>query len=187
MLSEEDGEFLLKIARKAIETYLVTGKVLKVPSDTPETVKEMQGAFVTLNEHGNLRGCIGYCEPIKPLINAIIDVAISAATSDPRFNPLNKSELPKIDLEISVLTKPQLVEVKSPPEYLEKIEVGRDGLIVEKDFYKGLLLPQVPVEWKWDTEEFLCNTCMKAGLAPDCWYDTKTQIYSFQAQIFHEK
>ncbi|MCK9150921.1 TIGR00296 family protein [Methanobacterium alcaliphilum] len=187
MLSEEDGKFLLKLARKAIETYLNEGKILEVPSDTPETVKKLQGAFVTLSEHGNLRGCIGYCEPFKPLVNTIIEVAISAATSDPRFNSVEKSELPDIDLEISVLTKPQLVEVKTSSEYLEKIEVGKDGLIIEKDFYKGILLPQVPVEWKWNAEEFLCNTCIKAGLAPDCWHDTKTKIFSFQAQIFYEK
>jgi len=123
-----------------------------------------------------LRGCIGYCEPIKPLVNAIIEVAISAATSDPRFPPVKLSEMDKINLEISVLSKPELVEVKNPQEYLEKIKVGLDGLIVENGFNKGLLLPQVPVEWKWDEEEFLCNTCMKAGLPADCWYDRETQI-----------
>jgi hypothetical protein len=193
MLSEEDGKFLLELARESIVTYLKEKKILSPPLETPESLKEIMGAFVTLNKRGKfrgkgeLRGCIGYCEPIKPLVNAIIEVSISAATSDPRFPPVKLSEIDKISLEISVLSKPEILEVKNPSEYLEKIKVGLDGLIVENGFNKGLLLPQVPVEWEWDEEEFLCNTCMKAGLPADCWYDRETKIYSFQAQIFHEK
>ncbi len=192
MISEEDGKFLLELARESIITYLKEKKILSPPLETPESLKETMGAFVTLNKRGKirgkseLRGCIGYSEPIKPLVNAVIEVAISAATSDPRFPPVKLSEMDKINLEISVLSKPELVKVKNPSEYLEKIKVGLDGLIVENSFNKGLLLPQVPVEWEWDEEEFLCNTCMKAGLPADCWYDLDTKIYSFQAQIFQE-
>lgn len=193
MLSDEEGEFLLKLARKSINSYIKDKKIISPPHETPESLKETMGAFVTLNKKGSnrgkgeLRGCIGYCEPIKPLVNAVIEVAISAATSDPRFPPVKESEMDEINLEISVLSKPKLVEVENPQEYPNKIKVGVDGLIVEKSFYKGLLLPQVPVEWNWDEEEFLCNTCMKAGLPSDCWYDSDTQIFNFQAQIFHEK
>ncbi|PKL67733.1 MAG: TIGR00296 family protein [Methanobacteriales archaeon HGW-Methanobacteriales-1] len=193
MLSEDEGEFLLKLARKSINSYIKDKKIISPPQETPESLKETMGAFVTLNKKGTdrgkgeLRGCIGYCEPIKPLVNAVIEVAISAASSDPRFPPVKESEMSEIGLEISVLSKPKLVEVENPKDYLKKIKVGLDGLIVEKNFYKGLLLPQVPVEWNWDEKEFLCNTCMKAGLPSDCWYDADTKIFNFQAQIFHEK
>ncbi len=187
MLSQEEGKFLVELARKSIETYIKEKKIIEVPEKTPSPLKENMGAFVTLNKNGELRGCIGYPEPIKPLVNAVIEVAVSAATTDPRFEPVSLSELDEIQLEVSVLTKPQLLTVQSPVECLEKIEIGRDGLIIEKGFYKGLLLPQVAVEWNWDAEEFLCNTCMKAGLAPDCWYDPDTEIYTFQDQIFPEE
>lgn len=186
MISSEEGNFLIKLARKAIETYLKEKRIIEIPPDTPPKLLEKGGIFVTINERGNLRGCIGYCEAIKPLVIGLIEVAISAATSDPRFHPIKESDLDNIQLEISVLTEPQLIEVDRPQDYLEKIEVSRDGLIVEKGFNKGLLLPQVAVEWNWDSEELLCNTCMKAGLSPDCWLDPETKIYSFQAQIFHE-
>ena len=144
------------------------------------------GAFVTLTHNGNLRGCIGYPEPVKPLAQAVVEVAISAAAGDPRFPPVTASELDKIQVEVSVLTKPELIEVQKPAQYLEKVEVGRDGLIVEMGMYRGLLLPQVPVEWNWDIEDFLANTCMKAGLTSDCWLQEGVRIYSFQSQIFTE-
>ncbi len=187
MITSQEGNFLIKLARTAIETYLNEKKIMGIPDDTPDSLMEKRGAFVTINESGNLRGCIGYSEPIKPLVSAVIEVAISAATSDPRFYPLKKTDLKKISLEVSVLSKPHLIQVTEPQEYLEKVEVSKDGLIVEKGFYKGLLLPQVATEWGWDSEELLCNTCMKAGLSPDCWLDPDTQVYNFQAQVFQEK
>jgi uncharacterized protein (TIGR00296 family) len=116
----------------------------------------------------------------------VIEVAISAATGDPRFPQVTPSEMDDIQVEVSVLSKPELVEVQNPAEYLEKVEVGKDGLIVEMGIYRGLLLPQVPIEWNWDIEEFLANTCMKAGLSPDCWLQKGVKIYSFQSQIFEE-
>ena len=187
MLTKEDGDFLLKVARKAIENYLKNNTVIKTPEDIPSILREKMGVFVTIHERKDLRGCIGYPEPVKPLINAVIDSAISAATGDPRFPPMQLDELGMVDLELSVLTPPQRVQVKAPQEYLEKIVVGTDGLIMEKGFNKGLLLPQVPVEWGWDVKEFLTNTCLKAGLQPDCWYDDKVEVYKFQAEIFQEK
>jgi len=186
IISIEEGEFLVKLARKSIETYLKDGKVINVPDDVNPILKEEMGAFVTLHRDGDLRGCIGYPEPVKPLAQAVIEVAISAATGDPRFPQVTPSEMDDIQVEGSVLSKPQLVEVQNPAEYLEKVEVGKDGLIVEMGIYRGLLLPQVPIEWNWDIEEFLANTCMKAGLSPDCWLQKGVKIYSFQSQIFEE-
>lgn len=186
MLSEEEGNFLLKLARESIESYIMRRKAMDVPADTPESLKEEMGAFVTLNEKGLLRGCIGYSEPIKPLVNAVIDVAISAAVGDPRFPPVTADELDKIKLEVSVLTKPELIKVEKPEEYMDKIKIGEDGLIIERGPYKGLLLPQVAVEYGWNVEEFLYNTCTKAGLTADCWLYNDVKIYKFASQIFNE-
>ncbi len=186
MLSEEDGKFLVELARRAIVTYLVDRKVIKVPEVVNPKFKENMGVFVTLNLRNELRGCIGYPEPVMPLLNAVIDAAISAATRDPRFNPLTPAELDKVHVEVSVLTKPVLIEVENPIEYLEKIILGQDGLIVESGPYRGLLLPQVATDWGWNGEEFLSNTCMKAGLASDCWQSNDVKIYKFASQIFGE-
>ncbi len=186
MLSEEEGKFLVKLAEDAIEAFVKEQKKINVPENTPDILKEEMGVFVTLNKDGILRGCIGYPEPINPLVNAVIDVAISAAVNDPRFSPINTNELKDIEVEVSVLTKPELVEVKSPEEYMDKIKVGEDGLIIERGSYKGLLLPQVAVEWGWNVEEFLYNTCVKAGLTADCWLYPDIKVYKFGSQIFNE-
>ena len=186
MLSKEEGEKAVKFARGVIESY-VRGEELK-DEELGEKFREKSGAFVTILTYPDrdLRGCIGIPEPIYDLKTSIIESARSA-TRDPRFPPLRESELPKVIIEVTILTPPKLIEVKNPREYLEKIKVGRDGLIAEKGFYRGLLLPQVPVEWGWDVEEFLSQTCIKAGLPPDAWIDEDTKIYSFQGQIFAEK
>jgi uncharacterized protein (TIGR00296 family) len=120
-----------------------------------------------------------------PLKQAILQAAQSA-TQDPRFPPLDKDELNHIIIEVTILTKPTLINVTKPQDYLKEIEIGRDGLIVEQGFFKGLLLPQVPVEQDWDKEEFLSHTCMKAGLLPDAWFDKATKISKFSGQIFTE-
>jgi len=186
MLSEEDGKFLVKLARKAIVTYLNEKKIIEIPKDADPKLMEDMGVFVTLNIKNELRGCIGYPEPVMPLLNAVIDAAISAAIRDPRFNPLNPAELDKVHVEVSVLTKPALIKVAKPVDYVNSVEIGQDGLIVESGQYRGLLLPQVATEWGWDIEEFLSNTCMKAGLASDCWLKTDVKIYKFASQIFGE-
>ena len=185
-LTHEEGELLLKIARENIADYL-NGAQYCIPSDLPEIFHEKLGVFVTLSINSNLRGCIGYPEPYMPLIDGLLDVSIAAAVEDPRFNPLSYDELKNIDVEVSVLTKPELVEVTSFNDYLEVLKVGRDGLIIENGYHRGLLLPQVPVEQKWDIKTFLENLCYKAGLTSDKWKDENTKIYSFQAQIFEEK
>jgi hypothetical protein len=186
MISDEEGEFLVALARRSLETYIKEGTIIKVPDNVNPKLNEEMGAFVTLTRDGDLRGCIGYPEPVKPLAQAVIEVAISAATGDPRFPPVTAAELGSIQVEVSVLTRPELIEVQKPADYLDKIEVGHDGLIVERGIYRGLLLPQVPLEWNWDIEDFLANTCMKAGLSPDCWLQEGVKIYSFHSQIFSE-
>ena len=190
-LTAEEGQFLIHLARNTVTQYLETGKVLKQPKETPKKLFECCGVFVTISipvkGEKELRGCIGYPYPTSPLIEAVIDSAINAATQDPRFEPLTFDELDKVVFEVSVLTPPELVDVKNPKEYLSKIKVGEDGLIVEQGPYKGLLLPQVPVEWGWCEEEFLCQCCMKAGLPPDTWLTKGAKIYKFKAIVFDEE
>jgi len=186
MLSEKDGKFLVELAKEAITVYLTEGKIVKIPENADPKLKENMGVFVTLNSGNDLRGCIGYPEPVMPLINAVVDAAISAATRDPRFNPLTPDEMDSISVEVSVLTKPELISVNDPVEYLDNLIIGEDGLIIEKGPYRGLLLPQVATDWGWGKEEFLANTCMKAGLAPDCWNNEDVMIYKFSSEIFHE-
>ena len=189
-LTLEEGEFLVSLARQTVTEYLKSGQVLQVPEGVSSKLMELCGVFVTLNRvhEGKkmLRGCIGLPYPTTPLVQAVIEAAISAATQDPRFPQVALEELDQIVFEVSVLTPPERVTVEKTSDYPSKIEVGRDGLIMERGYYKGLLLPQVPVEWNWNTEEFLCQTAMKAGLSPDAWLLTDTKIYKFQAIIFEE-
>jgi len=190
-LSDGEGELLVRLARRAVEEYLTKGRIIRAPADVPSKLTRHCGVFVTLNKvldgRRELRGCIGLPYPTTPLIDAVIESAISSATRDPRFPPVTPNELSHIVFEVSVLTPPELILVGSPSEYPSKIRVGEDGLIVERGIYKGLLLPQVPVEWGWDEEEFLCQCCMKAGLPPDCWLLHDTKIYRFKAIIFEEE
>jgi uncharacterized protein (TIGR00296 family) len=190
-LSLEDGEFLVHLARNVVKEYLSTGRTLKASTEAPEKLFQNCGAFVTINylENGTkkLRGCIGYPYPTRPLIEAVIDSAVNAATRDPRFYPLSLSELSKVVFEVSVLTPPEIVAVGKPKEYLVKIKVGEDGLIVDKNGCRGLLLPQVPIEWDWCEEEFLCQCCIKAGLPPDSWLIKDTKVFKFQAIVFEEE
>ncbi len=185
LLSDGEGKLLLKIARENIEAYM-DNREYEVDFEIPEIFKQKRGVFVTLNKNNNLRGCIGYPEPYKPLIDALLDVSISAAVNDPRFRPVTKDELRDIDIEISVLTKPELIDVEDPQEYFDKITIGEDGLILENAFNRGLLLPQVPVEQGWDVNEFLVNLAYKAGTNFNAWQEMSTKIYKFQAQIFDE-
>ena len=190
-LSQEEGEYLVKLARKAVEEYLENEKVIMPKKDTPQKLLQRCGVFVTINrvKDGNkeLRGCIGYPYPTTMLAQAVIESAINSATQDPRFYPLSLGELDHVVFEISVLTPPELVKTDNPKKYISQIKVGKDGLIIENGPYKGLLLPQVPVEWNWNEEEFLCQCCIKAGLSPDQWLLKDTKIYKFQAIIFEEE
>jgi len=186
MLTEQEGELAVKLARKAIEECLRSEKKIK-PENLPPVYREKRGVFVTLNrktEEKELRGCIGRPYPIMSLGEAIVISAINAALEDPRFDPVRKEEINCIVIEVTVLTVPKLIKEK-PQKIPEKIVIGRDGLIVATDRSQGLLLPQVAVEHNFDPVEFLCQTCMKAGLMPDAWL-TGAQVYSFEGQIFEE-
>ncbi|MEM1581756.1 MAG: TIGR00296 family protein [Candidatus Bathyarchaeia archaeon] len=189
-LTDEEGISLVKLARKAVEENLKDGKIISPPEGVPPNLLKKRGVFVTINSvidgEKILRGCIGFPYPVYPLVRAVIEAAIESATRDPRFPPMTLPELDHVVFEVSILTEPELIKVDSPSEYPSKIKIGEDGLIVERGLNKGLLLPQVPVEWNWDEEEFLCQCCMKAGLPPDCWVLKGTKIYKFQCIIFEE-
>jgi uncharacterized protein len=177
-------KFIIKLAREAIETYVKTGRRIVVPNH-PKEMDEKKGVFVTLyTKPRELRGCIGFPYPQLPLIDALISASIEAC-KDPRFPPLSKKELKDIAIEVSVLSKPELVKVKSPKDYLKVIRPGKDGLIIEKGYCSGLFLPQVWDEIS-DKEDFMEALCMKAGLTPDQWLDSSAKIYSFQVEAFTE-
>ncbi len=183
LLTPEEGEKAVRLARKAIETYLSRKETIEDRFDG--VFAEKRGVFTTLTKHGELRGCIGFPYPIRRLDEAIVESAISAATQDPRFPPVRLQEMDEIDVEVTVLTPPEKLDV--PPEKrAEAIEVGRHGLMVVYGPYSGLLLPQVAVEHGMDEEEFLTHTCLKAGLPPDCWLMKGVDIYTFEGQIFKE-
>ncbi|MBM3199949.1 TIGR00296 family protein [Candidatus Woesearchaeota archaeon] len=183
MFSLAQGEKLVKAAREAVVSKFESKHY------TLNAFEEPLGVFVTIHSYpdNDLRGCIGFPEPLFPLRQSLAQAAVAAAFSDPRFRSLKKEELDKIIFEVSVLTKPERIKVKSAADYKKEIKVGRDGLIAESGGYRGLLLPQVAPEWGWDVEQFLSHTCDKAGLPFDSWKDIKTvNIYKFQAQIFKE-
>lgn len=180
MLSTEQRQTLLKLARGTIAQYLKDGTRPALPP-AEGVLAEVCGAFVTLHKRGRLRGCIGNLIGQGPLIETIQEMAIAAATQDPRFSRVRPEELAEIDLEISVLSP--LKQVKDVSE----IQVGTHGILMRRGMSQGVLLPQVATEWKWDREEFLANTCEKAGLPPDAWQDPRTVIEIFSAEVFGEK
>jgi uncharacterized protein (TIGR00296 family) len=189
-ITKEEAVFLIDLARKSVEEKLMYGKIINTPKDVSNNLKEPRGIFVTINtcQGGikTLKGCIGFPFPTYPLIQAVIKAAIESAIRDPRFRPLSINELENVIFEISILTPPLLISVNSPKEYLSKIKIGEDGLIVESGLSKGLLLPQVPMEQGWDVEEFLCQCCLKAGVTPDCWLLKETKIFKFSSIIAKE-
>jgi AmmeMemoRadiSam system protein B/AmmeMemoRadiSam system protein A len=179
--SKKEQEELLKIARDSIETFLTTGKPPKIETEDPK-LSEKRGVFVTLRRGETLRGCIGFIEPIFPLYGAVSECAISAATKDIRFSPVTEEELPKITIEISVLSPTK--RVKS----IDEIEMGTHGVTVKKGTSQGVFLPQVAIETGWSKEEFLRRLCSgKAGLAPDAWKDASTEFYIFTVEKFEEE
>ncbi len=189
-LTREEGEYLVKLARRAIEARLKSGEAVR-PVGASEKLTQHCGVFVTLNRvqggGHTLRGCIGFPYPVMPLAEAVVEAALGAAFEDPRFQPVSLGEMGHIAVEVSVLTPPEAIRVDDPSRYPEKVKIGRDGLIVGRGGRRGLLLPQVAVEWGWDAEEFLTNCCLKAGLPPDAWLDPRTEVSRFQAIIFAEE
>ena len=186
-LSDSDGVFLVNTARMAVTEFLSTGMKMKLESEYEKKFSFNSGVFVTLNNANGLRGCIGFPMPDKKLSNGIIDAAIAAATEDPRYSPVKTDELSDIEFEVTVLTPPVEIIVTDPMEYLEKIKIGRDGLIIRNSFSSGLLLPQVPVEYGWNVEEFLQHTCEKAGLEKDTWKNEKVKIKKFEGIVYKEE
>lgn len=179
-LTNEEKKTLLTLARESIKEYLATGKRATLPKET-ENLKTECGAFVTLHKKGRLRGCIGNMVGQGPLIETVREMAIAAATGDPRFHRMTAEELSDIDIEISVLSPLKRIHDVS------EIKVGTHGILMNRGMYHGVLLPQVATEYGWDRETFLEETCHKAGLPSEAWKDKETSIEIFSAQVFGEK
>lgn len=176
MLTDDSKATLLKLAREAIIAIVRDGEIPPIDIPGPNLL-ERQGCFVTITIDHKLRGCIGNFISDKPLYELVREMAISAATKDPRFHPMKAEELRNFNVEISVLSPLQKIS------NTDEIEVGVHGIYIEKNFCRGVLLPQVAVEYKWDRDTFLRQTCLKAGLRQDDWRDG-ADIYIFSAQIF---
>lgn len=179
MLTKEERELLLKLARDTIGARLGKNEPSDISPDNP-VLSEPRGAFVTLHKHGALKGCIGYVEAIKPLYKTVREMAIAAAFQDPRFESLTENEFDQIEIEISVMSPIEKIS------NIDEIEVGKHGLIMKSGFNQGLLLPQVATEQGWDKETFLEHTCNKAGLYGNCWKKPETEIFIFSAEVFSE-
>ena len=181
MLSDEQRQTLLSIARRSIEAVLEGRRPELDPSQLDEPLTRPSGAFVSLHtKGGDLRGCIGSIQAVAPLCNAVSSNAVNAAFRDPRFYPVRPEELPNLHIEISVMSPIERVAS------VEEIEIGRDGLIISRGSRAGLLLPQVATEYGWDRETFLRQTCVKAGLSPDSWRLPECRIERFSAEVFGE-
>ena len=183
VLSREDGAAALALARSAV-AHAVEGKRCSPPA-LPPIFEEKRGIFVTLKKNGLLRGCIGLPYPVMSLSEGIVEAGSSAACEDPRFPPVTPREVPDLQIEVTVLTVPQLL-LGNPAQRPEMVKVGLHGLIVKGYGMSGLLLPQVPLECGWSSQEFLSQTCNKAGLPPDAWKTPDVQVYTFEGQIFSE-
>jgi uncharacterized protein len=179
MTSEADRIMLLALARQTIAAH-IEGTPASAP-DLVGVLARLGGAFVTLHARGDLRGCIGHLETNEPLGRIVPRCAVAACSADPRFPAVTRAELPGIEIELSLLGP--LESITGPSD----IEVGRHGLVVEAGHHRGLLLPQVAVEWRWDCATFLAHTCRKAGLPPDAWRHTGSVIWRFEAEVFAER
>lgn len=184
-ITDQDGQLLVSVAREIVTEFVTTGK-FTLSKDLESRLSFDCGIFVTLNSKNELRGCIGFPLPRK-ISQALPEAAIAAATEDPRFSPVDKSELNEITFEVTILTPPEEIMINDKSKLPEKIKVGRDGLIIKQGYNSGLLLPQVPVEYGWNEQEFLSYTCQKACLPSNCWMQKQTKVYSFEGIIFKEE
>ncbi|HEX9828624.1 MAG TPA: AmmeMemoRadiSam system protein A [Bacteroidota bacterium] len=175
--TEKERNELLRTARESIQRLLEGGSA-EAPSVKSRALQEPRGAFVTLRMGGELRGCIGYIEPNLPLAQTVQEVAQKAAFEDPRFSPLSSEELSVVEIEISVLS---LVERVTD---IQEIEIGTHGLVIESGALRGLLLPHVATNYRWDREQFLRQTAIKAGLPPEAWRKQDVAIYKFSTETF---
>lgn len=176
-LKSKEKKTLLNIARKAIKAAVQKTGEMPEPREE-KTLNMRNGCFVTIKQHGELRGCIGNFQSELPLFREVAEIAAASATKDPRFYPLQEADLDTIALEISVLSP--LAKIEDTAE----ITIGKHGIYLEKGYYRGVLLPQVATEHDWDRETFLKQTCLKAGLPTDAWQAADADIYIFSAQIF---
>jgi MEMO1 family protein len=187
LLTKEEQDFLIKLARDTIKEYLKTGKKPKVnESKLTPALKKVQGCFTTLNKNNELRGCIGHIIPQEELYKCVMDNAINAALNDPRFDPVEYDELKDIKIEISVLTIPQKLDFSSSEDLKKKLRPMVDGVVLKQGWHQSTYLPQV---WEQlpDKEEFLSSLCEKGGMESDCWKDKKTEVYTYQAFVFEEQ
>jgi len=191
VLSEEEQQLLLRIARDSLEAYAQEERRLDI-EDYPLTslLRRKCGAFVTLHKKGHLRGCIGYTKSLMPIAQTVAENAVNAGFRDPRFSPVQQAELADIDIEISALLPGEeegspFIKVKDVAE----INIGQDGLYLEHSGARGagLLLPQVPVEQGWDLDAYLRGICMKAGASDGAWRNASSKLYRFRAQVFGER
>jgi uncharacterized protein len=178
MTAEQDRRMLLQVAREALAAHV--GVAPAPVHGAVEILERMGGAFVTLQIRGELRGCIGHIEANEPLGRVVPRCAVAAGSTDPRFPPITPTELGELDIEISLLGA--LEPITGPAE----IQIGRHGLVVERGWQRGLLLPQVATEWNWDAETFLAQTCHKAGLPKDAWQHG-ARLWRFDAEVFGER
>ncbi len=194
MIGVAAGEAAVRLARSAIEL----GLSAEPPSDPAEPFRsrslppafdEHRGVFVTLTRfpNGTLRGCIGFPLPVYTLRAAIPRAAVAAAVEDPRFRPLDSTEVTEVVVEVSILSVPKPIRSNRPERRRDQVEVGRHGLIVSRGRASGLLLPQVAVEYSWSADEFLSETCRKAVLPPDAWLSAETRVDSFEAEVYGER
>jgi len=185
-LTLSDGTYLVQLARRAIEEYITKNIKIEPGKEVDKKLLKNGMAFVTVDRivgpgQKELRGCIGFLQPVSPLVKVVIESAIAAATEDPRFPPLSPDELSAIVIEVSILSSP--IPIKSPSD----IVIGKHGIIVSRGWHSGTLLPQVPVEYCWDVETFLAEGCLKAGLGADCWLDKRTKIFIYEGRVFYEE
>jgi AmmeMemoRadiSam system protein A len=178
-LSNQEKIYLLDLARNTIKSALSKDSI-KVPPIISDSLNMSLGVFVTLHKNNQLRGCIGYVTGIKDLKQSVEEMAKAAAFDDPRFPAVENGEIDDLNIEISVLSPLQTVN------NIEEIEVGKHGLIIEQNLRRGLLLPQVALEYGWDRLTLLNQTCQKAGLEPNAWKETDSKIQTFTAEIFSE-
>jgi len=185
-LTKQEQEFLLTLARDTAQEYLKTGKKPKVDEkELTPALKKVQGCFTTFNKNHNLRGCIGHILPQEELYKCVMDNAISAAVNDRRFQPVTYNELKDINMEVSVLTVPEKLEFKSGEDLLNKLRPMVDGVVLKQGYKQSTYLPQVWANFA-KKEEFLPSLCRKGGMPIDCWKDTKTEVYTYQAFVFEE-
>ncbi|MCE4625134.1 MAG: AmmeMemoRadiSam system protein A [Desulfurococcales archaeon] len=191
-LTEEEGTTLVRLARKSVEYFFKNRSIMPLPDNLPPRLLRPGAAFVTIEKlvdgERSLRGCIGVIRPIDKLAKVVVEVALESAFNDPRFPPLREEELDSVIFEVSVLSDMEYIG-DSPQERVSNVVIGRDGLLVVDTLTgrQGLLLPEVPIDYMWDVETFLSQTCVKAGLYPSCWKSKTVKVYRFRARVWWEK